>query len=153
MARLTFEERGLPVDEAGHNRAELVARAEPVAGGLLVVASVFMFVAGAFHVIQGLAAIIDGGFFVATRDYAFDLQITTWGWLHVFTGAVLAAAGLLLLSGAAWTRVFAIFVAVASAIVNFFYIPYFPVWSIVTLAVDGAVIYAVATSDSDLTES
>lgn len=146
MAGLTFQEGALRADQAESERAERAV------GGLLIVASVFMFISGAFHVIQGLAAIIDGGFFVATRDYAFDLQIATWGWVHIFTGAVLAATGLLLLSGASWMRVLAIFVTVASAIVNFFYIPYFPVWSIVTLVVDAAVIYAIATHDNALAE-
>jgi hypothetical protein len=145
---MTVQERALGDTAIGEERAE-----SPWALGLIVVAAIFLVVGGAFHVIQGLAAILDDQFFAAVENYAFDLNVQTWGWIHVVTGIILAAAGFALFSGALWARIVAVFVAVASAIVSFLYIPYFPVWSIVTLSVDGAIIWAVTAHGGDLADA
>jgi len=121
--------------------------------GLYLFAAVFMLIGGSFHIIQGLAALLDDGFIPAAADYAYDLDITAWGWLHVITGSLLVLSGAGLLSGALWARLLALFVVVASAIINFVYIPYEPLWSIVQLALNGLVIWALLSyrmTDEDL---
>ena len=115
------------------------------AAGLILFAAVFMVVGGSFHAIQGLAALINDDFFVAVQGYAYDVDVTTWGWLHLTVGIIVALTGLTLLSGAIWARIIALFIVVVSAIINFIYIPYQPLWSIVLLVVDGAIIWALLT--------
>jgi hypothetical protein len=118
-------------------------RSVVTATAITLFAAVFMVVGGAFHVIQGLAALINEDFFVAVNGYAYDVDITAWGWLHVIVGGIVALTGLALLSGALWARLFAIFIVVVSGIVNFIFIPYQPLWSIVLLAADGVVLWAL----------
>lgn len=115
------------------------------AGGLILFAAVFMVVGGSFHAIQGLAALINDDFFVNVQGYAYDVDITSWGWLHLGVGIVVALTGLTLLSGAIWARLIALFIVVVSAIINFIYIPYQPLWSIILLVIDGAIIWALLT--------
>jgi hypothetical protein len=55
-----------------------------------------------------------------------------------------AYAGWGLLSGRTWARVVTITLAVISAIANFAFIPYYPLWSLLIIAVDIIVIWAVA---------
>jgi hypothetical protein len=115
------------------------------AAGLILFAAVFMVVGGSFHAIQGLAALINDDFFTNVQGYAYDVDITTWGWLHLTVGIVVALTGLTLLSGAVWARLIALFIIVVSAIINFIYIPYQPLWSIILLVIDGAIIWALLT--------
>ena len=67
-----------------------------------------------------------------------------WGWIHLIVGVVVIAAGYGVFSGAAWARVVGITLASLSAIANFFFIPYQPVWAILIIALDVLVIAALA---------
>ena len=111
-------------------------------GGLLFAATILTMV-GIFQMIAGLVAIIDDEFYVVARNYTFDLDVSAWGWIHLILGGVMLAVGLGLFSQAAWAAVGAIAIAMLSAIANFFFIPYSPLWSILVIALDVWVIWAL----------
>lgn len=111
-------------------------------GGISFAAALLMMV-GVFQALEGLAAIINDDYFVLTRNYAFDLDVTAWGWIHLILGIAIVLVGLGLFSRAAWAGVTGIFLAMLSAIVNFFYIPYYPWWSLLIIAVDIWVIWSL----------
>ena len=111
--------------------------------GFVVFAGVMMMLIGTFHAFTGLAAIIQNEFFVVGRNYAYELDVTAWGWLHLIFGAIVAAAGYGAFSGATWARVVRITLAAISAIGNFFFVPYQPVWAILIIALDVLVIAAL----------
>jgi hypothetical protein len=113
--------------------------------GSALFAGVLMIMVGIFHMIAGLAAVIDDEFFVVTNQYAFEVDTTTWGWIHMVSGAIVAIAGFAVLSGHLWARIFAIIVAMLSAVANFFWIPYYPFWSILIIAIDIVIIWGLAT--------
>jgi hypothetical protein len=115
--------------------------------GLVVFAGAILIMTGAFQAIAGLAAIFDDQFYVVTRNYVFDLDVTAWGWIHLLLGIVLIFAGWGIFSGATWARATGMLLATLSAIANFFFIPYYPVWAIVMIALDVAVIYALSVWD------
>jgi hypothetical protein len=99
---------------------------------------------GLFQVIMGLVGISTDEFYVATRSYLFQFDTTTWGWIHLVVGVVVGLAGLALLTGRIWARVVGIILAMLSAIANFLFIPYFPVWSLLIIALDVFVIWVLA---------
>jgi hypothetical protein len=111
-------------------------------GGVMF-AAIIMVLTGAFQAITGLAAIIDDQFFVAVRGYAFELDVTAWGWIHLIIGLAVAAAGFALFARTVWAGVVALFLAVLSAISNFFFIPHYPIWSLLVIALDVWVIWAL----------
>ena len=117
--------------------------------GLIVFAAAIMILVGAFQIISGLAAIFEDQFFVVTANYLFDLDVTAWGWIHLLLGIILVFAGWGIFSGATWARATGMGLAILSAIANFFFIPYYPIWSIVIIALDIAVIWALAVWDRD----
>ncbi|HSO56100.1 MAG TPA: hypothetical protein VL330_25905, partial [Actinomycetes bacterium] len=82
----------------------------------------------------------------------FQFDATTWGWIHLVLGVIMAAAGWGLLSGKTWARAVAITLAVLSAIANFLFIPYYPFWSLLIITLDVFVIWAVAAHGGDLRE-
>src|SRR5512132_862096 len=112
--------------------------------GLILFAAIMMIMVGVFQALQGLIAILENEFYVATRNYIFQFDATTWGWIHLIVGVIVAFAGWGLLSGRTWARVVAITLAVLSAIANFLFIPYYPFWSLLIIAVDVFVIWAIA---------
>lgn len=111
--------------------------------GFAVFAGIMLIVTGVFQAIEGLAAIIKDEFYVVARGYAFKYDVTGWGWFHLIVGIVVAAAGAAVLSGKLWGRVIGIIVAIVSAVTNFVFIPYYPVWSIMIIALDVVVIWAL----------
>jgi hypothetical protein len=119
-------------------------RREWSAGGLIFGATM-MVVLGIWQVLVGIAAIAQDAFFVTPADYAYDFDVAAWGWIHLILGAVVALVGLALFTGALWARVIGIFFAALSAIAHFFFIPYYPLWSIVVIALAVFVIWALAT--------
>ena len=111
-------------------------------GGMAFAASIMVLI-GTFQAIAGLAAIIDDQFFVVTRNYTFDLDVTAWGWIHLILGVVVLVAGFGLFAGKAWAAVTALVVAMLVAIENFFFIPYYPWWSLLVIALAAWVIWAL----------
>lgn len=122
----------------GHDR--------PVSGwasGGRIFAAVILALIGAFQLINGLQAIIHDDFFVVTKNYTFDLDTTVWGWIHLIIGIVMLLTAFGLFTRQGWAAVAGIVFATLSAIANFFFIPYYPVWSIVVIALDVWVIWAL----------
>jgi hypothetical protein len=121
--------------------------------GFTVFAGVMMIMMGMLHALWGLAAIIEDEFFVATRNYLYDVDVTGWGWVHLIAGAIVILAGFWVFTGAVWARTIGVILAVLSAIANFLTIPYYPVWSLVIIAVDIVVIWALTVRGRDITET
>jgi hypothetical protein len=111
--------------------------------GGLAFAGTVMIVIGIFQVIAGLVAIFDDDFYVVTANYTFDLDTSAWGWIHLILGILVFLVGTSLLARRAWAAVATIMLASLSAIVNFFFIPYYPFWSLLVIALDIWVIWAV----------
>ena len=123
------------------------------AAGLILFAGLMMIMVGLWQALEGLVAIFENEFYVATRNYLFQFDATTWGWIHLLLGVLVAFAGWGLLSGQTWARVVAITLAVLSAIANFLFIPYYPFWSMLIIAVDVSVIWALAAHGRELRDA
>jgi hypothetical protein len=115
----------------------------PWATGFAAFACVMMLVLGSFHAIMGLVAVFNDEFFVNLPDYTFELDITVWGWIHLIGGAIVVWAGVSLLSGRLWARAVGIALAVLSAVVNFLWLPYYPVGSVALIGLAVVVIWAL----------
>jgi hypothetical protein len=111
-------------------------------GGIAFGGTVLIMV-GAFEIIAGLVAIFDDSFYVIRANYTFDLDTTAWGWIHLILGIALLCTGFGLFSRSTWAGVTAIVLAAVSATANFFFIPYYPLWSIVVIALNVWVIWSL----------
>jgi hypothetical protein len=120
--------------------------------GFILFAGIMMIMVGCFQFFEGLVAVANDTFYVATRNYIFQADATTWGWIHLILGLLVAFAGWALFSGRTWARVVGITLAVLSAIANFLFIPYYPFWSLLIITLDVFVIWALAAHGGDLRE-
>jgi len=115
----------------------------PFATGWTVLAAVLMFFGGIMAIFQGIAAIAKDDLIVVTNNYAYTLDVTSWGWIHLALGVLIALAGLALFTGALWARVVGIAVAGLGMLANFLWLPYYPFWAIMLIAIDIFVIWAL----------
>ncbi|MFD0420005.1 hypothetical protein [Streptomyces sp. NPDC127108] len=128
-----------------HNAPESESsRVRPLALGGVVFAVCVLAIIGSYHAIVGLAAIIDDDYYVTLNNYIYEFDITAWGWFHLISGVVILAAAFTMFSGRMWARAVGMAVAGLSALENFFFTPYAPVWSAIIIALDVLVIWSLA---------
>jgi len=127
-----------------------IAPINNTAVGLTVFAGVMMIMLGVFQAIQGVVALFNDTFYVAGQKWVFQFDITTWGWIHLIVGALVAVAGFFLFQGAVWARAVGIGIAAISAVLNFMWLPYYPLWAILIIALDVFVIWALAVHGRDI---
>jgi hypothetical protein len=122
------------------------------AASFTLFAAIMMLMVGVWQALAGLVAIFENEFYVSTRNYLYEFDATTWGWIHLVIGLLVAFAGWGLLSGRTWARLVGITLAALSATANFLFIPYYPFWSMLIIAVDIFVIWALAAHGREYKE-
>ncbi|MFF8380443.1 hypothetical protein ACF07V_30415 [Streptomyces sp. NPDC015661] len=117
------------------------------AGGTLF-AGVLMLVTGFMDIFQGIAGIAEDDIYTRVGDYVFKFNLTTWGWIHLILGIIVAIAGFGILKGAEWGRIAGISLASLNILFQFLFLPYQPWWALFSMAVSIFVIWALATDDA-----
>ncbi|MFB7125922.1 MULTISPECIES: hypothetical protein [Streptomycetaceae] len=115
----------------------------PYASGWTIFAGVMLITAGLMAIFQGSAAITHDSLLVVTRSYVYAMNTEGWGWIHLILGVFVVVAGVAVFSGAAWARIVGLVVAGLGMIANFLWLPYYPLWAIVLIAIDALVIWAL----------
>jgi hypothetical protein len=112
-------------------------------------AAILLVTVGVLQIFQGISAIAKDEVFVTGIDYIYKFDFTTWGWIHLILGILVTLTGLVLFTGATWARFAAICILALSIIANFLWLPYYPWWSILIIALDVVVIWAIVTWNPD----
>ena len=142
MSQQTHGETPVVIPEAGP--APVAAAPESGTGaGWVLFAAIMLIIGGVLGAIQGLSAIIKSGYYTIPPNYFISVNAKSWGWTHLILGVVVALAGLALFSGSMWARVVGIVVASLSLIANFAFIPVYPFWALLIIALDVIVIWAL----------
>ena len=110
-------------------------------------AAVLMITIGIVQAVMGLTAILRNEIYVVGVSYVFEFDVSAWGWVHLLLGVLVAVAGWAVLSGKLWGRMVGIVLAALSLIANFMFLPHYPVWSVIVIALDVAVIAALCHYD------
>ncbi len=127
---------------ATHTRPEHAAKQE-WATGLTAFAAVMLFLVGLLDIFRGIMAIAEDDIFLTTRNYVFAYDLTGWGWIHLALGVVAVIVSIGLLRTATWARVVGVAIAGLVIIANFLSLPYYPVWSVVMIAISAFIIWAL----------
>ncbi|WP_037568776.1 DUF7144 family membrane protein [Phaeacidiphilus oryzae] len=123
--------------------------AQTAAVGLTLFAAIMLFISGTLDFFRGLMGILEDKVFLTTRGYAFEFDLTAWGWIHLILGVIGVVVGAGLLAGMKWARILAIIIAGLLIIANFLSIPYYPFWSITVIALDALIIWGLCVVRRD----
>lgn len=120
--------------------------------GWIYFAGILMMLAGVFQIIAGLVAVFQQTVFLISTESLLVFDYSQWGWLHLIFGLILFFSSFGVIGGTLWGRVFGSLLAGLSAIANFALLPVHPVWSIVVIAIDVLIIYALTVHGSEMRE-
>lgn len=119
--------------------------------GWIAFAGAMMIMLGAFHAIEGLVALFqDSYFLVGKNNLVVHVDYTTWGWVHLLGGVIVALAGVALFSGRMWARIVAVVCAFGSSLINIAFLSAYPIWSTIMITFDVLVIWAVTVHGSEI---
>jgi HSP20 family molecular chaperone IbpA/uncharacterized membrane protein len=121
---------------------------EVVAGIGTYGAAAMLCVSAVVTILQGISALAHDRTIVAGPGYAYQFNTTAWGWIHIVVGILVGAVAVGLFWSTTWARVAAIIIASLSIVSQFLWLPHYPIWAIVVIALDIFVIWAVATCES-----
>ncbi|MFD3656970.1 hypothetical protein [Streptomyces sp. NPDC058620] len=133
---------------SGNSRRDVAGGGSGWAAGGTMFAGVLLLVDGFLSVVKGIAGIGTDDVYARVNNYVFKFDVTAWGWIHLILGVILVIVGLGILKGAGWARGAGVGLASLSIIANFVWLPYQPVWAIVSIAIDVFVIWALCTDRS-----
>ncbi|WP_338698545.1 hypothetical protein V2W30_20590 [Streptomyces sp. Q6] len=108
-------------------------------------AGVLMLVTGVLGILNGIAGIAEDDVYGRIGDYVYAFDLTTWGWIHLIIGVLVALTGWGILKGADWARGAGIGLAALTIIEYFMFLPYAPIWSIIAIGLAVFVIWALVT--------
>ena len=115
--------------------------------GLIIFAVAVLAVVGCFNLIDGIAAVARSHVFVAGAHYVVG-DLRTWGWVTLILGALQLLAALGVMAGNQLARWFGVAVVGLSAIAMMFFIPAYPFWALMIIAVDVVALYALCAYGS-----
>jgi hypothetical protein len=104
-----------------------------------------MVIVGSIDFFEGMIAIIRDKYYVLAPNQVIVFDVTTWGWITLIWGIVLALAGLGLLAGSGWARWFTIVVGSLNFIVQLGFVgsSQYPLWALTGLALTVVVLYGL----------
>ena len=110
--------------------------------GMVVFAGVLVALIGFFNLLDGIAAIAKSSFFIGGAHYVVG-DLRAWGWVMTIFGAVqlLAAAGVW--AGSQLARWFAVAAVGLNALGQMFFIPAYPLWSLLIIAADVVAVWGL----------
>lgn len=130
-------ESGTPQPRRDHGRRA----GERLPAGWTLFAGLILLTVGSLAALWGLGAILNNEVVLIGGKGVLLADITTWGWVHLILGSLIAITGLGLFAGVEWARFAAIFLVTANAIAQIVWFPAAPLWAFLMIVLDVAIIY------------
>jgi hypothetical protein len=109
--------------------------------GWIAFAGVMMFILGSLDAFWGLAGILNDEIVVVGGRGSLIFDITTWGWIHLILGSIVALSGIGLLTGNTAARVVGIAFVAINAIAQIVWFPAAPLWAFLMIILDTVILY------------
>lgn len=111
--------------------------------GWAMFVGVILLITGAFALIMGVAAVDNQYLFTVSPQGLIVWNLNGFGWYHVAVGGLMILTSIGLFAMQNWARYIAVVLVVINAISQVFWLTTTPFWSIVMLALDVIVIWAL----------
>ena len=114
---------------------------------MIVFAVALLVTVGFFNLIDGIAAIANSHVFIANAHYVVG-DLRAWGWVVLILGTLQVIAAVAVLAGSQAARWFAVVVIGLNAIGQMLFIPAYPFWSLLIIAVDVVALWGLCAYGS-----
>ena len=114
---------------------------------MIVFAVVLLVTVGFFNLIDGIAAIANSHVFIANAHFVVG-DLRAWGWIVLILGVLQVIAAVAILAGSQAARWFAVVVIGLNAIGQMLFIPAYPFWSLMIIAVDVVALWGLCAYGS-----
>jgi hypothetical protein len=118
--------------------------------GWISFAAIMLIIGGSLNLLYGVIAAVNDEWVVFTNRANVYLDVSEWGWVHIILGGIVLLSGIGLFSGNILARFVAVIVASISLLVNFFFIPVYPLWALTVIVIDVLVIWAVTAHGREM---
>lgn len=130
---------------ATETRTEAPPEPSPeVWGGDYYIGGILTIVSGLASIFMGVTALISASFYNNVPNFPFYYSTRSRGITLLVIGAVVLLLGVALLARVQWARIGAIVAVVCSALANFIFLPYYPFWSVIVIALNVVIIWQLA---------
>ncbi len=109
--------------------------------GWAIFAGVVLLVVGSLDALYGLAGVLNNQVVIVGGHGVILADITTWGWVHLILGSIMALTGLGLLAGMSGARWAAVFFVAVNAVAQIVWFPAAPLWALLIILLDVTIIY------------
>jgi hypothetical protein len=120
--------------------------------GWIIFAASMLLIVGMFNILEGIIALVDDQRLVVTPNKFVVVDLTQWGWTILIFGAVMVATGIGLFTAQTWARVLAIIVVGLHALSQVGWLGAYPIWSLLMIALDVVVLFALCARWSAVRE-
>ena len=117
--------------------------------GWTIFAGCVLVIIGSLDALYGLAAILNDEVVLVGGHGVIVADVTTWGWVHLILGSIVALTGLGLFAAASTARWFAVFFISVNAVAQIVWFPAAPLWAMMLIFLDVVVIYQLTARWED----
>lgn len=112
--------------------------------GWAIFAGTMLFIVGSLDALWGLAGILNDEIVFVGGQGVMIADVTTWGWVHLILGSIVASTGLGLFAGANWARMAAIFFVTVNTVAQIVWFPAAPLWAFLMIILNVTIIYQLS---------
>jgi len=109
--------------------------------GWTLFAGVLLLIVGSLDALWGLAAVLNDEIVFVGGQGVMIADVTTWGWIHLILGSIVATTGLGLFAGAEWARWTAIFFVTINVVSQIVWFPAAPLWAFLMIVLGATILY------------
>lgn len=123
--------------------------------GWIRLGAILMLIIGVIDFFQGLIAIIRSGYYTVSPNQIIVVDMKTWGWIMLFWGIIVGAAGWGLTLGANWARWFTIVAASVNIVVQLGFLgsSTHSLWALTSVALSAVVLYGLIVHWEEASET
>ena len=111
--------------------------------GYLLLAWIVLLVVGIINIIEGVLAVFNASFWTEFGTRVTLGSLATWGWIVLIWGIAQVLASGSIAKGGDYGRWFGIIVCGVAIILQFLFIPAYPLWALCLIALYVAILYGL----------
>jgi hypothetical protein len=117
--------------------------------GWAAAGAILMVIVGGFKAISGFIGLFNDEWVVRGFNAYYFIDISALAWWYLIVGVILVLAGMAVMNGKGWGRLVGVFAAGVAIISELLWLPVYPMWSILLIAMYVFIIVGLVAVNSE----